>query len=258
MRTIRGFCRFENLGLLVLIAGCGGDADMEVARIFQDAQQTFDRADRPEAFLKAAAFYQQILDRGVASGAVLYNQGNAYMQAGQRGRAIAAYRQAQRYRPRDPYLEANLRYAMGPEPPVAQRRPIVQYVFFWQDWLSYAEKFYLVGASALIAFGLGLVAVYTRRERWTLVALGSVVLTLILGLSAGYDWWRFDAMEHGVVVRAKIVARKGNGESYQPAFTAPLAEGTEFIVTDRRPGWVLARLGAGQEGWIAEDAAVVY
>ena len=45
--------------------------------------------------------------------AVLYNQGNAWMRAGATGRALAAYRQAQRYRPRDPYLAANLQNALA-------------------------------------------------------------------------------------------------------------------------------------------------
>ena len=52
-----------------------------------------------------------------------YNLGNAYFRAGEYGRAIAAYRKAKPYRPRDPYLEANLRQALSvapgrlPEPP---------------------------------------------------------------------------------------------------------------------------------------------
>ena len=58
------------------------------------------------------------LDRGQISGAVLYNQGNAFMQAGQRGRAIAAYRQARRYLGPDLFLEANLAYALGNQPAV--------------------------------------------------------------------------------------------------------------------------------------------
>ena len=35
------------------------------------------------------------------------------MKAKQTGRAIAAYRQAQRYIPRNPYLDANLQFALG-------------------------------------------------------------------------------------------------------------------------------------------------
>ena len=89
------------LGLLAC-AGCGQIASLETARAFQQAQEVFDRAQSPDDYLKAAARYQSIRESGVVSGAVLYNQGNAYMRAGQRGRAIAAYREALRYRPRTP------------------------------------------------------------------------------------------------------------------------------------------------------------
>ena len=57
--------------------------------------------------------YQSLLDRGIRSGAILYNQGNAFMKAGHRGQAIAAYLEAKRYLPRNPYLDANLRFAQG-------------------------------------------------------------------------------------------------------------------------------------------------
>ena len=66
--------------------------------------------------------YQAILDRGYVSGVVLYNQGNAFMRAGQRGRAVAAYRQARRYLGPDPFLEANLAYALGNQPPACIAR----------------------------------------------------------------------------------------------------------------------------------------
>jgi len=226
--------------------------------MFEEAQRTFDQAQSAADFLRAAGLYQAILDRGVISGVVLYNQGNAYMQAGQRGRAIAAYRQAQRYRPRDPYLEANLRYALGTEKPAGRRRPVVEYVLFWQDWLSYTEKFYLAGAVAVVTFGLAVTALYWHRRLFTRLAVVGLALTLLSAFSAGYDWHRYDQIVHGVVVEDGIIARKGNAASYEPAFTAPLAEGTEFRLVERRGDWLLIRMPAGEEGWVPKEAAVTY
>ncbi len=246
--------------LLALLpsAGCGRSADIEVARAFVEAQQTFDQAQSPEDFLRAAGLYQSILDRGVVSGAVLYNQGNAYMQAGQRGRAIAAYRRAQRYRPRDPYLDANLRYALGTENPGARRRPMIEYLLFWQNWLSYPEKFYLVGAAAALTFALAVAALFWRRRWLARLAVAGLVLMLLPALSAAYDWYRYDHLVHGVVVRHEVIARKGNAASYQPAFTEPLAEGTEFRLVEDRGDWYLIRLAGGQEGWVEKEAVVSY
>lgn len=243
---------------LGLSSGCGRGVDLDVSRTFQEAQQVFDDAQSPDDFLRAAGLYQSILKRGVVSGVVLYNQGNAYMQAHQRGRAIAAYRQAQRYRPRDPYLEANLLYALGSETRVTGRRPMIEYLLFWQNWLSYPEKFRLATAAAAVAFALGVIAIVRRRRLSTRLAVGGLVLTLLLAFSAGYDWRRFDRIVHGVVVRQEVIARKGNADGYEPAFTEPLTEGAEFRRIEHRSDWLLIRLSGDEEGWVREEDVVVY
>jgi len=242
----------------LVFSGCRQGADLELSKKFQAAQKAFDEASSPDEFLKVAALYQEIRDIDGISGAVLYNQGNAFMRAGRRGRAIAAYRQAERYRPNDPYLEANLRYALAAHDATPQRRPVVEYLLFWQDWCSYPAKFYLAAAVTIATFILGLISLLTRRRLFTRLAIGGVVLVALLVFSAGYDWYRYDHLVHGVVVEDEVVARKGNGAGYEPAFTEPLPEGTEFRVVNRRGKWLLIRLPGDQEGWIEQGAAVVY
>ena len=243
---------------LLLCAGCAGGVDLEVSQTFQEAQKTFDQAQSADDFLRAAGLYQSILDRGIVSGAVLYNQGNAYMQAGQRGRAIAAYRQAQRYRPRDPYLQANLEFALGAGNPTGRRRPVIEYVLFWQDWLSYPEKFRLTAALAIVTFAVGVAALFRHRRLLARVAIVGVALTLLLLFSAGYDWYRFEKTVQGVIIRPEVIARKGNGTTYEPAFTEPLTEGSEFRLIERRGAWSLIRLPGGEEGWVEDETIVLY
>ncbi len=55
-----------------------------------------------------AAYRAVIADRGVESGPLWYNLGNAYMMSGDTGRAIAAYLRAQRLMPTSQSLAANL------------------------------------------------------------------------------------------------------------------------------------------------------
>jgi hypothetical protein len=242
---------------LLLIAGCRPAPDGDLLRKFQAAQEAFDKASRPEEFVKVAAMYQEILDSGVVSGAVLYNQGNALVRARQPGRAIAAYRLAQRYRPRDPDLDANLRSAQGADASAAGRRPLVEMLLFWQNWLSYPEKFYAAASVAILAFALSLLALLTRRRLRKRMTLVAVMLLGVLCFSAAYDWYRFDCIVHGVIARPKVVARKGNAASYEPAFTEPLTEGTEFRLRERRADWLLIELAGGEEGWIEQDDAAL-
>ncbi len=240
-----------------IVSGCGRSLDYDSARIFQDAEKAFSSAKSPEDFLKAAAMHQEILDRGLICGAVLYNQGNALMQAGQRGRAIAAYRRAERYLGRDPFLQANLAYALGNQP-AARRRPLVEHLFFWQDWISYPDKFSLAAVGVGLTFALGIAALFVKRRWLARLALTGLAISLVLIFSAAYDWHRYEGKIHGVLVQNQTVMRKGDAESYEPALTAPLDEGTEFVLIERRSDWLLIRLAGDQDGWIPDRAAVVY
>ncbi len=244
--------------LLFLLISCGEAPDREVSMKLQEAQAAFLDAAGPDDYLRVAAFYQEVLDTGFVNGAVLFNQGNAFMRAGKPGRAVAAYRRAGRYRARDPYLRANLDLALG-ERPVARARTLIDHFFFWQEWLSTREKYFAAAAAGGMTLLLGLVRLFSRRSGLLKkLVLAGLALTLLLSASAVLDWVRHDLTRHGVVVIEEVVARKGNAESFAPAFTEPLEEGTEFILREERGDWIRLRLHSGPEGWIRKEAAVLY
>ncbi len=245
--------------LLFLCGACGGPVDLERSRSFQEAQDRFNTADSPEAFLEAAALFQRILDVSFINGAVLYNLGNAYMNADQRGLAVAAFRQARRYRPRDPFLENNLRFALGSEGPIASSRTLLQHILFWQDWLSYPEKFLLLAGFGGLSLFLGLASLLSGGKRaWKRLLWAALLLTFVLAVSAAFDGYRFEWILHGVVINDDVMARKGNSESYPPSFTEALKKGTEFRVLDKRGEWLLIRLMNRLEGWILDKEAALY
>jgi hypothetical protein len=243
---------------ILFLPGCALRTDPAVLQKFQAAQKAFDEAVKPEDFQRAAARYQEIADAGIESGAVYYNLGNAWMRAKQPGRAVAAYRQAQRYLPRSRELQENLRNALRRDD-VAPHESLWETIFFWQNWLSYPEKFYIAAAAAGLTFlGGAAVLLFPRRRAWKRLALAGTALSLLLIASAAYDCYRFDCLIHGVVIQPEVAARKGNGENYAPAFNEKLPEGTEFRLRERRGDWLLVRLNGGQEVWIPEKAAVTY
>jgi hypothetical protein len=244
---------------LATSGGCASAPDAEAVRIYQQALDAFDHAASPADYLRSAGLYQELMDRDIVSGGLLYNQGNAYMRAVQRGRAIACYRQASKYRPRDPQLQANLQLALGAGTPLHSDRSLLDHLIFWQDWISYPGKLQATGLSASLAFVLGVLALRVPPRRlFGRLAVVVLAVTVLAAGSAVHDWYRFDVVERGVVVRAEVIARKGNADSYEPAFTEPLAEGTEFRVLERRSPWMHIQLAGGQRGWIPDDDAVTY
>jgi hypothetical protein len=249
----------RQLALLVvlLMSGCSRQADLQTVAQLQRIQQAFDQAKTAPDFLIVAGRYQEVLDAGFVSGAVLFNQGNAFMRAEQRGRALACYRQAQRYLPRNPYLAANLRNAESGTRPLP--KPLLERLLFWQDWISYPEKLQVMLAASAVSMALGIVALLFPSGRyWKRLAVMFLIVAVLFLVSGSYDWYRFTSIERGVVVKKEVVARKGNAENYEPAFSQPLSEGDEFTVRDARGDWLLVRLSDRQEGWVPKAAVVTY
>ena len=243
---------------LLFSSGCGTSPNLETATKFQNAEQQFTEATEAADYIQVAAMYQEILDGGFESGSVLYNQGNAWMQAGKRGHAIASYRQAKQHLPRDPYLDANLKQALSPSVKTP-RKPLLDYVFFWQHALSYREKGIVV--TVLLAASLALLFVANLGWQRTILRRISYVLMGVLVLfavSLGRDWFNFEWTKHGVIVVAESTARKGGSQSYEPAFNRPLTEGTEFTVLQQLDGWLNVQLGETGRCWIESNDCVTY
>jgi tetratricopeptide (TPR) repeat protein len=241
--------------LALLAVACRAEDGRE--RTFVQGLELFDKARTPEEYRKAATLWESLLDEGYQNGALQYNIGNAYMRAGDYGRAIAAYRKAQRYRPRDPYLAANLEQALAtapgrlPEPPV----PWWRHVFFWSGWLSYPGKFQAAFAALGLSVILAAVALLARKNRVYWASAGVLAVSVLLWIDAGITHWNVALTRHAVVVR-ETVARKGMDEKYEPAFDKPLKEGAEFTIVNESEGWVLGRFEGIGDGWLKKDAVV--
>lgn len=242
------------LALLLVLAGAvsvpGGEAPSPgAAPVPPPAAASLDEANRlyeQRQYLEAARAYEALLARR-PSAAVWFNLGNARLQSGELGRAIAAYRHARRLDPRAGDLAANLAAARAragqPAPPLD----------FLQRWLS-PDGWALLALAAVFGW-LGL---QTARELFPacrkatggpVKALG-VVAALALAAALLVAWSLRG--EHAVVTRADAPARFGPVEESQAAFTLP--DGAEVRVLARRPGWLRVRDRFGREGWVAEAA----
>ena len=245
--------------MTVVVSGCGDVPDLEVSRKFQEAEELFVKAESPEEFQRVASLHQEILDGGFESGVVHYNQGNAWMQAGQTGRAIASYRQAERQLPRDPYLKTNLAKALQASGQSENEAvPILDHIFFWQNRLSYQEEMLLatvlLGVVIILALVVRLVAGPRSIKRINVIACVCLVL---LATSIGRDWLSQEQITHGVVVE-ETTARKGGSTTYEPAFTQPLVDGTEFVVLDTQNDWYQIQIRDTATGWIPARSATTY
>ncbi len=242
--------------LLMTEAACAAEPGTR-ERTFLRALEVFDAAKTPGDYHEAAALLESVATDGYRNGAVYYNLGNAYFRAGEYGRAIASYRKAQPFRPRDLYLEANLRQALSiapgrlPEAPA----PWWTHVFFWSGWLSLPEKMYSAFAAFLAAAVAATCGLVFRRPRGYWISGGLVALTGVLSLDAGITYADV-TWSRRAVVTCETVARKGIGQNYEPAFDQPLKDGAEFTVLSENGDWVFGHFEGIGDGWLRRQDVV--
>ncbi len=241
--------------------------DASVEELFREANRAYElglgsEGEARETRLRtAASLFERLVDeRGIANGYLYYNLGNAYVALGEIGRGILAYRRAERLIPSDPELAENLEYAIrrridasgaGPgqlgtivktlslraywfDFPTSVRILLVLSVVLWV-WLSL--RWFRRPAAFGIVTGVLLVA--------NLVAAGIVVFYLV---DVRTD-------RAGVIVADEAEAMKGPGRTYEPRFTEPLHEGTEFRKIGERGEWLHVTLDTGEECYIRKESA---
>lgn len=223
-------------------------------RTFLQALERFDSAKSSDDYRETAMILESILADGFENGAVYYNLGNAWFRAGQYGRAILNYRKAKPYRPRDPYLTANLEQALAAapgklgEPP----RPWWLHVMFWTDWFSYPVKVHAFFVAAAIAAITSTIAVFLRRSRLHWIAAGLVLISAALAVDSFLNNPDF-VNAHRAVMTGETIARKGMGSSYEPAFDQPLRDGAEFQVLNQTADWTFGHFEGIGDGWIRNE-----
>lgn len=214
-----------------------------------------------EEFRRARDGLQTVVDSGVLNGRLQYDLGNAHLRLGEVGKAIAHYRMAERLIPGDENLTANLRFARSMRRDQIESsgdRTFLKTVFF----LHYEWPLRMRLALAMVGYGVfwGLMIVRRSWSRPGVAGAAWVALALWIsfGASAGLTAYERRTPSEGVLVTKDVIVRKGNGESYDPQFAAPLNEGVEFTVLEVRSNWVHIELPDGSRGWIRDRDAIVF
>jgi len=253
---------------------CATDMQDTVATELQAAQTAYDqgiesaRTDPAAAqkyFAQAANGFDKVVKSGVSNGKLLYNLGNAQVQAKQIGSGIGSYLQAQRIMPGDSQLQSNLAHARTL---VKDRFDsgggiLMEDVSDWWHLISFNSRLTLAGMFWIAAWSIAAfllhqptaarhetARVLVRRTAWGLAMCGVILgATVLSDITAAQLW------PQGVTTSDGVMVRKGNGDGFDPQFAEPLSQGVEFRVLQRRPGWLLIRLGDGKSGWISATQA---
>ncbi len=230
-----------------LLCSSGGIAQ---ASGFEDANKLYYEGK----FSEAAAAYEKLTHSETASPAVYFNLGNAWFKSGQIGRAIWAYKQAERYTPRDPDLRANLQFARN-----QTQGPTLKF----NGWQRSLERLTL-NEWTLLACGsiwilLLLLSAWQLRVTWGRGGRGllfpTVLVSLVLCGCLAAALYQDLSNQSAVVISPQTIVRNGPLEESKNAFT--LHDGSEVRVLDRKENWLLVTTDPQRTGWLRADQVLL-
>ena len=243
--------QFNLLAAFALLVAALPLRGSEPSATFQEANRLYEQ----QRYAEAAVVYRNLLDDGQSSVPILFNLGNAEFKAGHPGRAIAAYRMAQRLAPRDPDVRANLQFARDQvrNGQASSDRLVIRML----DWMTLNEWTLAVVVPLWGCFLLLAASCWRRNSEKSLrrlaVICGAVAIVFLAPLLLAAQ--RQLANPTAVVTVEETVVRRGPFEESQSAYS--VRDGVELTVLSRQNGWLQVTDGNQRIGWLQETQATV-
>ncbi|MDZ8118036.1 hypothetical protein [Pontiella agarivorans] len=225
----------------------------------EDAHASFRTATNAAGYAEAAERYEMLIqEEGIRNGHLFYTAGNAWFMAGNMGRTILNYRRAERYMPNDADLQHNLSAALELRPdliPEKEPSPVAARLLGWHLNTSPRFRWGLFSILWIGFWGTWFWMKRTPRKEARITTVTCALVSAVLLISLITEGIMNLQTQPGVITAAEVVARKGDGPMYAPAFLDPLHSGTEFQRLEQRENWWHIELADGQTCWIPARAA---
>ena len=249
-------CRTPFLILaLAVLPSFGLDYQTQTLEI---AHAKFRSATNSTGYVQAAQQYEFLVqEEGIHNGPLFYTLGNSWFMAGDVGRAILNYRRAEEFMPNHPDLKHNLQTALELRTdliPKKELHPLADKLLGWHLKTSTTFRWWLFAGLWTVLWGAWFWAERSPRKEVRVTATVTGILSLLLLGSLITERVMKHRAQPGVILSKEIMARKGDGSMYAPAFLDPLHSGTEFQCLEDRGNWWHIQLADGQTCWIPADA----
>ncbi|WP_372723724.1 hypothetical protein [Novipirellula sp.] len=249
----RLFAKLRRLSVFAWIVFCATPLTA-VASEWSEAEVLFDQAihsdpglpETESLFKQAALKFESAAGDARQRGHAWYNAGNAWFKAGELGRAIACYRQAQVYRPFDDKVRENLKAARALAVDAIDDVRADRFLRWPLRWICAA----LVLSWTLF---LSLLLLHLRYRTLTTTAVVILAASSVAAMVGTAVYADIQSGREGVVIVGETFGRKGPAYSYDTAFFEPLHDGLEFDVKTSRADWLNIELADGRECWIPAD-----
>lgn len=255
--------------LLVLLWAVALAHQAAASERFKQANQHFSEAkeaalEHPqkarELYRKASLDYLYLIDHeGVSTPELYVNLANSYFFSGDKGRAVLHYQHALRIDSTHSDAIHNLSYVrslLSDKLPAEASFSFWRFVTLWHVW-PYELRLFLFVAFQLLGWGMAGRLFYNRTKVIYATVAGSVLLSILLGVSLLASLNAWDNPVDGVIIENEVVARHGDGLIYANAFKSPLHSGTEFGLIEQRGDWYHVELLDGSQCWLPRQSVAL-
>ena len=226
-------------------------AESAAVSVFAEANALYRGGD----YEAARASYLEVTQMGRVDFRLFYNLGNACFKSNRLGEAIVWYERAQRLKPRDEDVRANLRFARHIK---KDRQPPADDSAAWLG-LEYLYLYPTVNELSIALMLqslilLGLAAWRLQRDLdagilWRSLFRVSVTVTVVTAVYLGARIYQLESETSAVITVEQAKARSGPDAQQTVNFIAH--EGTTVHVERHEGEWSLIRLPGGFGGWVS-------
>lgn len=219
----------------------------KLQQTFLEASQAYD-GNRPA---DAAALYTQLIDQGYTSKELYFNLGNSYFKMGKIGLAVLNYRRAWQMAPRDPDIQANLRFALqSTSASTPSYKAATRFLFkcSLSEWIILAVSAYWTAAIVL-----GVLLIWRQHRVVLGRALAALLLLLALGLAGILNVWIVRQAPEMVIVEPRQQALYAPMEGSKAHVALP--EGSIVRREEDAGAWLKVAMGS-QSGYVPSKACV--
>ena len=237
------------LAVAVWAAAGSGGGTAERTRRFLGAVAAYEAG----SYQVAAEGFEALAGGGWETPDLSYNLGNAYMKAGDLGRAILWYERAARLAPGDPDVRYNLDLARSRTRDAPQVEGIdwTRLVFFWRGHLS-TLTLWLTAAGLHLMFWAALtLSLFVRRRSVRRLGAACLFAGVVLGASAAVDAVAPAGRNLGIVLPAELPVRAGVAPESTELFR--LHAGARVRVERAEAGHLRIRFAEDRVGWVPAD-----
>jgi len=209
-------------------------------------------------FAASAAKFAHLASRGIENGKLYYNAGNAFLKAGDTGRAILWYERARMRMPHDPDLRFNLANAKTfvKDKSESSGFDVTGMLFFWKNYLPpWLMIWTAIGLSVAFALYAGM---RNRKKKRVFTVAGFVffMAMILSGITVCYDYYEKDNGRFAVILSTEASIHSGLSPEATTLFV--LHAGTRVRVEEKRDGYLKIIFSRDKIGWVSSaDAEII-